>query len=513
MPRKDRRQGALAADPQGRRQDGDALRPGPGRGGGQGRDRAPKARKGAVPGARRDGLADRAGAAAQPAGPVFRPRGRKPAATPDWRLALGELKAALAPARALFAPLFGAIRRERPERRCAYSAATLLWTVLVGFLLHHRSRNQMDARRNEGRHAESVMALSGQRVADGAEPRTACTGTVMNLLGALNPDALAAVQYALVESMLRAKMLRRGKFLGCVMVAFDGTLRERKRGRGLVGKRKRRMTLEARITTPWGWNVTLASEPLEPWDDEREKQDHELAAFARLAPRLKRRFPRLPVCVLGDALYDCAAVVGLCRKHNWSYILTSKGGRQPSEMAAVDRTLERAPKTHTGRLPAGRTGRVRWVSASEIEYETGRPALGNVVVVEEEGAKAYAGAFVTDFAVRSARRAAEIADWGRRRWLVENGFHEQKGKDGFGLEHSFCTDETAGRNMHALMTIAYTLWQLLHDGYLKRLGARCRHCAQICWADVLRDALRLGGIAFGELDGRERARRMRVARE
>ena len=136
-----------------------------------------------------------------------------------------------------------------------------------------------------------------------------------------------------------------------------------------------------------------------------------------------------------------------------------------------------------------------------------------MVVVEEEGAKAYAGAFVTDFAVRSARRAAEIADWGRRRWLVENGFHEQKGKDGFGLEHSFCTDETAGRNMHTLMTIAYTLWQLLHDGYLKRLGARCRHCAQICWADVLRDALRLGGIAFGELDGRERARRMRVARE
>ncbi len=50
----------------------------------------------------------------------------------------------------------------------------------------------MDARRNEGRHAESVMALSGQRVADGAEPRTACTGTVMNLLGALKPDALAA---------------------------------------------------------------------------------------------------------------------------------------------------------------------------------------------------------------------------------------------------------------------------------------------------------------------------------
>ncbi len=31
----------------------------------------------------------------------------------------------------------------------------------------------LDARRNEGCHAESVMALSGQRIADGAEPRTA----------------------------------------------------------------------------------------------------------------------------------------------------------------------------------------------------------------------------------------------------------------------------------------------------------------------------------------------------
>ena len=61
--------------------------------------------------------------------------------------------------------------------------------------------------------------------------------------------------------------------------------------------------------------------------------------------------------MLGDALYDCAAVVELCRQYNWSYILTSKGGRQPSEMAAVDRTLERAPKTFS-RQPGREKGKM-----------------------------------------------------------------------------------------------------------------------------------------------------------
>lgn len=394
-----------------------------------------------------------------------------------------------------------------------YSASTLIWTVLLGFLQHCRSRNQMDARRNEGELGANILALSGQAHEEGARARTACTETVLLLLRALPPETLAAVQLALIDRILRAKTLRGGKLLGLTCVAVDATMRERKRGRGLSARERRRMVLEAKIVTPWSWSLTVMSEPVDPWDDDREKQDCEQRAFERLARRLKEAFPRLPICILGDALYACRPIVELCRANNWSYVLTCKEGRAPKIAEAAENTLAREPKTHTGALPKGRAGTVGWVRGSEIEYETGEEPLGNVVTIDETGPNAYRGAFLTDLPVGGAARSAELCDWGRRRWNIENGFHTLKGADGFGLEHSFCQDETGAKNLHTLMTIAHTLWQLLHGGYLRRLERRHRRCTQICWAELLRQALRLGRILREDLEGRERARRMRVARE
>jgi hypothetical protein len=385
--------------------------------------------------------------------------------------------------------------------------------MLLGFLLHLRSRNRMDARRMEGCYGANILALSRQKCAPGARVRAACTDTAMLFLKALDPATLARLQTLLLERLIRAKTLRGGKLLGLTCVAVDATLRERKRGRGLPAKARKRMVLEAKIVTPWGWNLTVMSEPLEPWDDDREKQDCERRAFERLAPRLKKAFPRLPICILGDALYACRPIVKTCRANNWSYLLTCKAGRTPKIVEAVGKTLSRAPKTHTGSLPKGRTGTVGWVRADEIECETGETAPGNVVTVEETSPRAYKGAFMTDLAVGSAARAAELCDWGRRRWNIENGFHTLKGKDGFGLEHCFCNDERAGQNLHTLMTIAYTLWQLLHTGYLKRLEKKHRHYPQICWAELLWEALCYERLSDEAMEASVGARRMRFARE
>ena len=385
--------------------------------------------------------------------------------------------------------------------------------MLLGFLLHLRTRNRMDARRMEGRYGANILALSGQPCEPGARVRTACSGTAMLFLSALDPAALALLQTRLLERLLRAKTLRGGKLLGLTCIAVDATLRERKRGRGLSAKERKRMVLEAKIVTPWGWNLTVMSEPVRPWDDAREKQDCEQRAFERLAPRLKKAFPRLPICILGDALYACRPVVEICRRMNWSYMLTCKEGRCPKTVEAVGKTLARAPKTHTGALPESRKGSVGWASADEIEYETGETALGNVVTVEETAPHPYKGAFVTDLPVKSAARAALLCDWGRRRWNIENGFHTLKDRNGFGLEHCYCNDERAGENMHTLMTIAYTLWQLLHTGYLKRLEKKHRHCTQICWAELLWEALRCESLNAEALEALVGARRMRFARE
>jgi hypothetical protein len=371
----------------------------------------------------------------------------------------------------------------------------------------------MDVFRNCGELPRNILEISGQPNAFGASPRAACTGTVMRLLKKLEAAALAEVQVELVRRLLLAKVFRGMKLLGMVAVAVDGTLRERKRGKRLPGREKRRMVLEAKIVTPLGWGITVMSEHLDPWDDEREKQDCELRAFRRLAQRLKTAFPRLYICILGDALYACRPVVDICLGYGWGYILTAKDERTPAMMAGARRVVV---GKKAGRLGGKRHGGVRWATASEIGGETGDEALGGVIFMhetDENGNDTYRGAFVTNLALGGAPRAVLLADWGRRRWNIENGFHTLKGTDGFGLEHSFCNDETAGENIHTLMSIAHTLWQLLHSGYLRRLGRKFRKVQQINWAELVREAMTFGSILATDLVASLGTRRMRFQME
>ncbi len=92
------------------------------------------------------------------------------------------------------------------------------------------------------------------------------------------------------------------------------------------------------------------------------------------------------------------------------------------------------------------------------------------------------------------KRALVVAAWGRRRWNVENGFKVEK-HGGFGLEHTFCNDDTVGRNYHVLMQIAYVLWQVFDTGVLSRLSEGCRKPTQEMWAKLLFLTLIVIGLA------------------
>ena len=119
----------------------------------------------------------------------------------------------------------------------------------------------------------------------------------------------------LVRYLIRSKWFRDAMLWGCLCVAVDGTLCERKRGSGLTDKEKRRYALEARIITPWGWDIPLLTEAVEAYDSEKEKQDCEYRAFVRLAARLKKLFPKQAFCIVGDALYCSHPIMDICRKN------------------------------------------------------------------------------------------------------------------------------------------------------------------------------------------------------
>ena len=103
---------------------------------------------------------------------------------------------------------------------------------------------------------QEVAELSGQPYdPDDPELHTACSQTCRNLLADVSTAALEGVLVQLVRYLIRSKWFKDATLWGCLCVAVDGTMCERKRGSALSDKEKRRCALEARIATPWGWDI------------------------------------------------------------------------------------------------------------------------------------------------------------------------------------------------------------------------------------------------------------------
>ena len=434
----------------------------------------------------------------------FRFFGRHPAAQPDWAEALRAFGGFIGPFRMVLNPLLAGLVGERRDEDCAYTGLTLYWTVILGFFLHLRSRNQMDMARNTRACSKTVFKLSGQPYDDDdPELHTACSQTCRNFLAQVGTAALERVLVQLVRYLIRSKWFRDATLWGCLCVAVDGTLCERKRGSGLSDRERRRYALEARIITPWGWDIPLLTEAVEAYDGEKEKQDCEYRAFERLAARLRKLFPRQAFCIVGDSLYCSHPVMDICRRNKWEFILTFKEGAMPKVYKAVQSAKLRVggfdwAKAKDASGAEKTVGVFSWVDAMECAYDLGEGEDFRVVSFSgwdaSECGGRYAGSFATSFGALDANRALVVAAWGRRRWNVETGFRVEK-HGGFGLEHTFCNDDTAGRNYHVLMQIAYTLWQVFETGVLSRLSEGCRKPSQEMWAKMLFVAILVLGLA------------------
>ncbi|MHC1732874.1 MAG: hypothetical protein AB9888_12720 [Bacteroidales bacterium] len=90
--------------------------------------------------------------------------------------------------------------------------------------------------------------------------------------------------------------------------------------------------------------------------EEQRKQDCETKAFQRLAAKLKKRFPRLPIILLADNLYASETVMEICRKNHWDFIIRYKNGSVPSIAAEYEAIPEK-----------GTAGQAEYVN--EIDYK------------------------------------------------------------------------------------------------------------------------------------------------
>ena len=379
---------------------------------------------------------------------------------------------------------FGSFVDPRCASRILYGAPTLLWTLTLGFLNRCGSRNAMDADRNDEAYARTVLALGGQDWwPEGEKPTTPCTGTACGFLEHVEAAGLEDILVEGVRRLVRGKDLDWARFRGCVVVAVDGTKQENCRAGKAVDGKTRRMALEAKVIGPGGLALPLLSEPVDQYDDERGKHDCELRAVKRLAPRLKAMFPKLRICIVGDALYACEPVFEICESYGWKYILTFKEGSHPA-VATDAESLLKVEKDNKALIDSeGGQISLEWLQS--VQFPSRKLQL---VYCRETGKKTYDGTFVTNFGVADAEAAHAVSMWGRRRWNIESVFNVEK-HGGFGLEHTFCTSDKQSANMHLLMLLAHLLWQVAYLGILRQLYAGCRKLAQKALAKLIQRAL------------------------
>ena len=200
----------------------------------------------------------------------------------------------------------------------------------------------------------------------------------------------------------------------------------------------------------------------EGMSEEEKKQDCETKAFKRLAGKIKKAYPRLPIVLLADSLYASEPVMDICRENRWDFIIRYKSG----SIRTVAEEYERIPEK-------GKAGHAEYVN--EIDYH-GKTV--NVLRYWEErrgkgGRKRMEFQWLTNLRI-TEKNAEKIVKAGRKRWKIENeGFNRQKNWQG-GITHA-CSHHTEAMKNHYLMTqISDMVKQLYEFFFLQAKGIKKR---------------------------------------
>jgi len=294
--------------------------------------------------------------------------------------------------------------------------------------------------------------------------------TLNDYLCILPPSHLEQIPPKMAKRLIRMRALDYARLYGLYLIVVDATgirysakrhcpscLSQTHNGKTIYYH----LVLEAKLITPDGMVFSIGSEFVENSDPNATRQDCELAAFPRLAAKIKERFPRLPICVLLDGLYANQNVFALCRQHHWRWIITFKHGRLPTAFREFQTLKALCPENTLETRVQNRYQCLSWVS--DLEHEGHRFTAFDCLTYNEDQEPVYF-AWITDLPV-SVRRVVKLANHGgRKRWTIENqGFNNQKNQ-GYELQHAYSDNNNAIKNYYFILQIAHTLVQLLIHG-------------------------------------------------
>lgn len=389
----------------------------------------------------------------------------------------------------------------RLQQMCLYTAAHLWWQIIATFLSREGSRNGYDQKRQAGEAAWNVGQLCGQSAEDprfDGQPTVTCSDNAARHAGRVEPEMVAQIPVLMFRDLLERRTFDAARlFERWYIMVVDGSVKEKCRegfaqgGKSSSSGARFRYVLQLSVVGPQGTLFPLMHEEMDVRNPQTDKEDCELKSFARLSQRLKKEFPKLPICLVADSLYCCQAIVVACQLFDWKYVLTLKEGRQPTTW---DETIRLLPLNRANRLRLllGQDGNAGQQDFRWVENVMLGEHLSNVILQGEitSAPSATLYVYITNFSKLTPQRVAVVVNsGGRERHLIEDTFNTQK-NNGIGLEHVFCANATASKNYYTMMQVAQVLWTLACRGCLQRLYDWARRATELALAQAVWEGLR-----------------------
>ncbi|MEA2022391.1 MAG: hypothetical protein U9N08_07950, partial [Candidatus Caldatribacteriota bacterium] len=229
------------------------------------------------------------------------------------------------------------------RRKSDYELAEIITAAVGMFLFKEGSRNAFNNDRQEGEFKTNYEKLFKLKLPH--------MDTVDAVMRKLDEEELKKLKRYMVRILLSGKVFHKYRFAGSwFIIAVDATgvasYSERHCENCLKTTSKNgketffHNVLEAKLICSNGFSVSLGTEWIENPGEDYDKQDCESKAFKRLAPKLKKDYPRLPICITADGLYPNQHFLNICREYQWHYILTFKEGNIPSVWKKVNKIKE-----------------------------------------------------------------------------------------------------------------------------------------------------------------------------
>ena len=368
------------------------------------------------------------------------------------------------------------------DKASDYELAAHLTACLALFLFRLGSRNQWNQKRKKLQFQSNYEKLFGF-----AMPH----GDSMNaVISRLDEDQVERLKQQMVRSLLERKVFRSSRYRGkwyCIAIDGSGVVsfdyqhceqclhKTSKKGKVTYSHQ----VLDARLVTLNGFSISIATVWIEnPDSEDYDKQDCERKAFQRLAAKLHKAFPRLPLLILADGLYPYEGFFQTCRDYGWAFTTTFKAGNLPTiwqEVEALKLRQSDQQWTQTRYQPL-QNGQIithcdyqwvtdldyqghqlYWVHNRETTIRHKHRADGVITLQYEQSDFVH----ITSLPV-AQKNVASTSQTGRLRWRVENeGFNTLK-NGGYGMEHKWARKSyRALKNYYQFMQMAHLIHQLM----------------------------------------------------